>query len=137
MSNFMFFIDLVNVLFEGWLGVVSDWFGDCEVFKVLWGKVMMWIFLLLDIFVFSSFLIGYMMVCMLIMVLWFNMVEVFGMKIGGVEVLLLLIVIMIFVFISSSGIMVMVVNFGYWCNVRCVVVFMLVMVLFGVCFVSL
>ena len=45
---------------EGWPGVVNDWSGDRETFRVPWGKAMMWIFLLSDTFVFSSFLIGYM-----------------------------------------------------------------------------
>lgn len=49
---------------DGWRGIVTDWSADREAFKVPWGKAMMWIFLLSDTFVFSSFLIGYMSVRM-------------------------------------------------------------------------
>src|SRR5260370_7311610 len=45
---------------DGWRGIVTDWSADREAFKVPWGKAMMWIFLLSDTFIFSSFLIGYM-----------------------------------------------------------------------------
>lgn len=41
---------------KGWPGIVNDWSADRETFKVPWGKAMMWIFLLSDTFVFSSFL---------------------------------------------------------------------------------
>src|SRR3546814_942121 len=41
----------------------TDWASDREVFKgVPWGKAMMWIFLLSDTFIFSSFLVSYMTV---------------------------------------------------------------------------
>src|SRR5260370_42233267 len=49
---------------DGWRGIVTDWSADREAFKVPWGKAMMWIFLLSDTFIFSSFLIGYMTVRM-------------------------------------------------------------------------
>ncbi|MCQ4438138.1 hypothetical protein NO135_24340, partial [Clostridioides difficile] len=47
---------------DGWRGIVTDWASDREACRVPWGKAMMWIFLLSDTFVFSSFLIGYMTV---------------------------------------------------------------------------
>ena len=49
----------------GWEGAVQDWSSDKEAFDgVPWGKAMMWIFLLSDTFIFSSFLVGYMTVRM-------------------------------------------------------------------------
>ena len=98
---------------EGWPGIVNDWSGDRETFKVPWGKAMMWIFLLSDTFIFSSFLIGYMTVRMSTTVPWPDPSKVFGLSVGGVEVPLLLIAIMTFVLISSSGTMAMAVNFAY------------------------
>lgn len=73
-------------LAPGWRGIVNDWSADREAFKVPWGKAMMWIFLLSDTFIFSSFLIGYMTVRMSTTVPWPNPSEVFGLRIGGVEV---------------------------------------------------
>ncbi|HET6960624.1 MAG TPA: heme-copper oxidase subunit III family protein [Vicinamibacterales bacterium] len=95
-------------------GVVADWSSDQRAFKkVPWGKAMMWIFLLSDTFIFSSFLISYMTVRISTTVPWPNPSEVFGLNVGGVEVPLLLIAIMTFVLISSSGTMVLAVNYGY------------------------
>ena len=34
-------------------GVVADWSADKQAFDVPWGKLMMWIFLLSDTFIFS------------------------------------------------------------------------------------
>ncbi|HKR89004.1 MAG TPA: hypothetical protein VJS38_12605, partial [Phenylobacterium sp.] len=48
---------------QGLRTLAADWSSDQEVFKqVHWGKAMMWIFLLSDTFVFSSFLVSYMTV---------------------------------------------------------------------------
>jgi cytochrome c oxidase subunit 3 len=50
-------------LVGGVQGIVADWSSDQRAFKnVPWGKAMMWIFLLSDTFIFSSFLISYMTV---------------------------------------------------------------------------
>ena len=44
------------VLEPGMKGLVSDWSSDQQSFKkVLWGKTMMWIFLVSDTFIFSIF----------------------------------------------------------------------------------
>ena len=95
-------------------GVVADWSSDQRAFKkVPWGKAMMWIFLLSDTFIFSSFLISYMTVRISTTVPWPNPSEVFGLTVAGVDVPLLLIAIMTFVLISSSGTMVLAVNYGY------------------------
>ncbi len=97
----------------GLRGLVSDWASDQQAFKVSWGKVMMWIFLLSDTFVFSCFLTGYMSVRMATTAPWPNPSHVFSLNIGGTEFPLLLIAIMTFVLISSSGLMAMAVNFAY------------------------
>ena len=38
--------------------LVTDWSAEKEVFRVHWGKAMMWIFLLSDTFIFTSFLVS-------------------------------------------------------------------------------
>ena len=95
-------------------GVVADWSSDQRAFKkVPWGKAMMWIFLLSDTFIFSSFLISYMTVRMSTQATWPNPSEVFALTIAGKSIPLILIAIMTFVLISSSGTMVLAVNYGY------------------------
>src|SRR5712664_1623905 len=99
---------------QGLQGIVADWSSDQRAFKnVPWGKAMMWIFLLSDMFIFSSFLISYMTVRISTTVPWPNPSEVFALTIGGKSIPLILIAIMTFVLISSSGTMAMAVNFGY------------------------
>src|SRR3546814_2277716 len=62
----------------------TDWASDREVFKgVPWGKAMMWIFLLSDTFIFSSFLVSYMTVRSSTTVPWPNASEVFALTIAG------------------------------------------------------
>src|SRR5258707_3962663 len=98
----------------GWPGIAADWSSDQRAFKnVSWGKAMMWIFLLSDTFIFSSFLISYMTVRISTTVPWPNPSEVFALTIGGKSIPLILIAIMTFILISSSGTMVLAVNFGY------------------------
>jgi len=97
----------------GWRGLVSDWSGDQQTFQVAWGKVMMWIFLLSDTFIFGSFLTGYMTVRTSTTVPWPNASEVFSLDIAGKPVPLLLIAIMTFILITSSGTMAMAVNCAY------------------------
>src|SRR6266567_1971029 len=99
---------------EGIEGIVADWSSDQRAFKnVSWGKARIWIFLLSDTFIFSSFLISYMTVRMSTEVPWPNPSEVFALTIGGHKIPLILIAIMTFILISSSGTMAMAVNFGY------------------------
>jgi cytochrome c oxidase subunit 3 len=98
----------------GWAGVFADWTSDQRAFKgASWGKVMIWIFLLSDTFIFSCFLISYMTVRMSTTAPWPNPSEVFALTIGGEEIPLILIAIMTFILISSSGTMAMAVNYGY------------------------
>jgi cytochrome c oxidase subunit III len=103
-----------ETLQPGLQGVVADWSSDQRAFKnVPWGKAMMWIFLLSDTFIFSSFLISYMTVRMSTQATWPNPSEVFALKFGGQPIPLILIAIMTFVLISSSGTMALAVNYGY------------------------
>src|SRR5215510_9803070 len=98
----------------GFRGVAADWSSDQRAFKTAsWGKVMMWIFLLSDTFIFSCFLLSYMTVRISTTVPWPDPSEVFALHIGGTTIPLILIAIMTFILISSSGTMAMAVNFGY------------------------
>lgn len=121
----------------GWQQLVNDWSSDKEAFHVSWGKVMMWIFLLSDTFIFSFFLVGYMTVRMSGTDAWPNTSEVFALHIHGTPVPLLLIAIMTFVLISSSGTMAMAVNFAYRRERVRAALLMLVTAAFGVAFVSM
>ncbi len=104
----------VETLQPGLQGVIADWSSDQRAFKnVPWGKAMMWIFLLSDTFIFSSFLISYMTVRMSTQATWPNPSEVFALNFGGHPIPLILIAIMTFVLISSSGTMALAVNYGY------------------------
>ena len=93
--------------------LVTDWSAEKEVFKVHWGKAMMWIFLLSDTFIFTSFLTGYMKVRISSTVPWPNSSEIFALSFGGDPIPLILIAIMTFVLITSSGTMALAVNYGY------------------------
>jgi cytochrome c oxidase subunit 3 len=122
----------------GWDSFSSDWSSDQRAFKnVSWGKVMMWIFLLSDTFIFSCFLLSYMTVRMSTTAPWPDPSEVFGLTIGGKSVPLLLIAIMTFILISSSGTMAMAVNFGYRRDRVKSAVLMLVTAAFGASFVGM
>jgi cytochrome c oxidase subunit 3 len=96
-----------------WESVVVDWSADRQTFQVPWGKAMMWIFLLSDTFIFTSFLVGYGHDRISTAAAWPNPSEVFALNMFGAEIPLILIAIMTFVLISSSGTMAMAVNFGY------------------------
>jgi cytochrome c oxidase subunit 3 len=123
---------------QGLRSLAADWSSDQEVFKqVHWGKAMMWIFLLSDTFVFSSFLISYMSVRAATTVPWPNPSKVFGLEVGGHSVPLLLIAIMTFTLISSSGTMAMAVNFGYRRDRRKTTLLMLATAALGATFVSM
>jgi len=123
---------------DGIEGVVADWSSDQRAFKnAPWGKVMMWIFLLSDTFIFSSFLISYMTVRMTTTVPWPNSSEVFALTIFGQHIPLILIAIMTFVLISSSGTMAMAVNFGYRKDRRKTFVLLLLTAALGAMFVGM
>ncbi len=97
----------------GVTGMVRDWGADKQAFDVPWGKLMMWIFLLSDTFIFSIFLPGYMKVRLSATEPWPPVSEIFALTIGGVHLPLLLIAIMTFILITSSGTMAMAVNWAY------------------------
>ena len=98
----------------GLRGVIADWASDQRTFKnVSWGKAMIWIFLLSDIFIFGCFLLSYMTARMSTLVPWPNPSEVFALHMFGADIPLILIAIMTFVLITSSGTMALAVNFGY------------------------
>ncbi len=123
---------------DGMEGVIADWASDQRAFKnVPWGKAMMWIFLLSDTFIFSSFLISYMTVRMSTVVSWPNTSEVFALHLFGTDVPLILIAIMTFILISSSGTMVLAVNYGYRRDRKLTTILLIVTALLGASFVGM
>ena len=123
---------------EGMAGIAADWSSDQRAFKnVPWGKAMMWIFLLSDTFIFTSFLVSYMTVRMSTTVPWPNPSEVFALTIGGVELPLILIAIMTFILITSSGTMALAVNFGYRHDRKKTAVLLVITALLGASFVGM
>src|SRR5450755_1682587 len=98
---------------QGLHGVATDLAADKQAFPVPWGKLMMWIFLLSDTFIFTCFLTSYMNVRMSTTVKWPDPSKVFALNIAGHEIPLLLIAIMTMVLITSSGTMALAVNYGY------------------------
>src|SRR3954452_9124458 len=99
---------------QGWDSFAEEWASDQTAFKTAsWGKVMMWVFLLSDTFIFGCFLLSYMTTRMSTTAIWPNASEVFALEIAGRHFPLLLIAIMTFVLITSSGTMAIAVNFGY------------------------
>jgi cytochrome c oxidase subunit 3 len=122
---------------EGLHGVATDLAADKQAFPVPWGKLMMWIFLLSDTFIFTCFLTGYMNVRISTTAKWANPSAVFSLAIGQTEVPLLLIAIMTMVLITSSGTMAMAVNFGYRRNRSVTTALMLVTAGLGACFVGM
>ncbi|MEH6515400.1 MAG: heme-copper oxidase subunit III family protein [Halioglobus sp.] len=121
----------------GTAGVVADWSSDKQAFDMPWGKLMMWIFLLSDTFIFSVFLTGYMNVRMSATDSWPNASEVFALTLFGVHLPLILIAIMTFVLITSSGTMVLAVNYAYRGDRRKTAMLMGVTALLGASFVGM
>ncbi|MEC7803851.1 MAG: heme-copper oxidase subunit III family protein [Pseudomonadota bacterium] len=122
---------------HGWNSVISDWSADKQTFAVPWGKAMMWLFLLSDIFIFSVFLTGYMSVRVTTTEPWPNSSEVFALTIAGQHIPLILIAIMTFILISSSGTMAMAVNFGHRRDKKKTAALLLATAAFGVSFVGM
>lgn len=117
--------------------LVEDWAAEKEVFQVHWGKAMMWIFLLSDTFIFTSFLVGYMKVRISATMPWPNASEIFALSLGGAPIPLILIAIMTFVLITSSGTMALAVNYGYRRDRAKTAIFLLITALFGLLFVGM
>jgi cytochrome c oxidase subunit III len=118
-------------------GLVADWSSDKQAFDVPWGKLMMWIFLLSDTFIFSIFLTGYMTVRLSATDAWPNPSEVFALEIAGHHLPLILIAIMTFALITSSGTMAMAVNYAYRGDKRKTVILMGLTALLGASFVGM
>jgi len=121
----------------GIAGMVSDWSADRQAFDVPWGKLMMWVFLLSDTFIFSVFLTGYMTVRLSATEPWPNPSEVFALTIAGHHLPLILIAIMTFALITSSGTMAMAVNFAYRGDKRLTVILIALTALLGASFVGM
>ena len=121
----------------GVAGMVSDWSSDKQAFDMPWGKLMMWIFLLSDTFIFSIFLTGYMNVRMSATDQWPNPSEVFALTLFGAHLPLILIAIMTFVLITSSGTMAMAVNYAYRGDRRKTAILMGLTALLGASFVGM
>ena len=118
--------------------LVADCSSDGQAFKqVSCGKAMMWIFLLSDTFIFSSFLVGYMTVRMSAVEPWPLTSEVFALTIGGQHIPLVLIAIMTFILITSSGTMAMAVNCAYQRQRKQAALLMLATALLGASFVGM
>jgi len=117
--------------------LVADWSDDKQTFHVPWGKAMMWIFLLSDTFIFTSFLVGYGHDRISTAAAWPNPSEVFALTIFGINMPLILIAIMTFVLITSSGTMAMAVNFGYRGDRAKAAALMLLTGAFGAVFVGM
>lgn len=98
---------------DGVDGLVDDWSADKQAYHVPWGKAMMWIFLVSDTFIFTSFLTGYLHVRLSTTEPWPVQSEIFALSFGGDPIPLILIAIMTFILITSSGTMALAVNMGY------------------------
>ena len=123
---------------QGLRDLADDWAGDQEAFRrVHWGKAMMWIFLLSDTFIFSSFLVSYMTMRTSVTDPWPNASEVFALTLFGQSIPLILIAIMTFVLISSSGTMAMAVNMGYRRNRKATAALMFATAVLGATFVGM
>jgi len=121
----------------GWPSVNADWSKDKQVLAMPWGKLMMWIFLLSDTFIFSIFLISYMSARTTVVAAWPNASEVFALTIAGQHIPLILIAIMTFILITSSGTMALAVNYAYRNEIQKTVYLMLATAALGLSFVGL
>ena len=122
---------------ETWNSVVADWSADKETFAMPWGKLMMWVFLLGDTFIFAIFLVAYMSVRMSAVEPWPSTEELFTMTMFGHDFPLLLIAFMTFILITSSGTMAMAVNYGYRGERKKAVMFMSATALLGFVFLGM
>jgi len=130
--------DASGSLSQSLRSLLADISSDQRVFKnVPWAKVMMWVFLLGDVFVFGSFLIAYMNVRLSTPAPWPHPTEVFALTVGGKEVPLLLVAVMTFVLTSSCGTMSLAVGYGYQKDRRRTLQYLLITALLGASFVGM
>jgi len=120
-----------------WQNVVTDWSKDKQAFDMSSGKLMMWIFLLGDTFIFSIFLIGYMNARISTTEIWPNASEVFALTIAGHHIPLVLIAIMTFILITSSGTMAIAVKYAYQKDKKIAVYLIVITALLGISFVGM
>lgn len=117
--------------------VVDDWSNDKQTFHVPWGKLMMWVFLISDTFIFSCFLVGYMNVRMTTTDPWPYPSEVFALTLFGQSIPLILIAIMTFILITSSGTMALAVRYSHFRDRKKIAMFMFITAAFGASFVGM
>ncbi|MEY4641668.1 MAG: hypothetical protein RLZZ227_1662 [Pseudomonadota bacterium] len=117
--------------------LVQDWSDDKQAFHVPWGKLMMWIFLVSDTFIFSCFLVGYMSVRTTTTDPWPYPSEVFALTLFGQNIPLILIAIMTFILITSSGTMALAVRYSHFRDKKKIALFMAITALFGASFVGM
>ena len=117
--------------------VVQDWSDPKQAFHVPWGKLMMWIFLISDTFIFSCFLVGYMHVRMTTTDPWPYPSEVFALTLFGNNIPLILIAIMTFILITSSGTMALAVRYAHFRDKKKIAMFMFITAAFGASFVGM
>ena len=117
--------------------VVADWSNDKQAFYVPWGKLMMWVFLISDTFIFSCFLVAYMSVRMTTTDPWPYPSEVFALTLFGQSIPLILIAIMTFILITSSGTMALAVRYSHSRDRKKIALFMLITAVFGASFVGM
>jgi cytochrome c oxidase subunit III len=117
--------------------IVQDWSDDKQAFHVPWGKLMMWIFLVSDTFIFSCFLVGYMSVRTTTTDPWPYPSEVFALTLFGQNIPLILIAIMTFILITSSGTMALAVRYAHFRDKDKIALFMVITALFGASFVGM
>jgi len=117
--------------------IVHDWSDTKQTFHVPWGKLMMWIFLVSDTFIFSCFLVGYMSVRMTTTEPWPYPSEVFALTLFGQSIPLILIAIMTFILITSSGTMALAVRYSHFRDKKKIAIFMLITAAFGASFVGM
>jgi len=120
-----------------WNSVIADWSDPKQAFQVPWGKLMMWVFLVSDTFIFSCFLIAYMNVRMTTTDPWPYPSEVFALTLFGQNIPLILIAIMTFILITSSGTMALAVRYAHFRDRRKIALFMFITAAFGASFVGM
>lgn len=98
---------------QGLREFIADWSRDRRTFSMGWGKAMIWVFIVSDIFVFGCFLAAYAAARLAATEPWPDTSKVFALTIGSTEVPLLLIAIMTFILITSSGTMALAVTYGH------------------------
>ncbi len=117
--------------------VVQDWSDQKQAFHVPWGKLMMWVFLISDTFIFSCFLVGYMNVRMTTTDPWPYPSEVFALTLFGKNIPLILIAIMTFILITSSGTMALAVRYSHFRDKKKIAMFMFCTAALGASFVGM